>query len=182
VHGHLEGVPNGGFTTERTCTYRADPDVDTPADETIRVQVLTSEDGTQMPLGEATATVHVEEKKSIIFGDLIFHTKEFSDESGNARVAIAVIVRITFEPGAKSYTLHATGGDDPYYWGSEIDLGDGALETSEPVGLIEEGEYPDAFWFLSGGQGPAHGEADGLAYYHSRFDGFECKVTVTYDH
>ncbi|HNP65678.1 MAG TPA: hypothetical protein PKH39_17230, partial [Woeseiaceae bacterium] len=175
-HGFMMDVPNGAATLSDSTRYAANESVEAPQIEAIYVDVFTVDSAR---IGRATAEVTIEEQPSSTLGSLVVHTAIY-EQAGSTLYAVCAIVQVTAVPDAVTYNLRATDGFDPDFYGSEINI-NGPLDTSNAGCRIDEGEYPDGFFSLSGAfGGGADGAAGAEAWMHSRFDDFTWTVEVGY--
>jgi hypothetical protein len=135
--------------------------------DTVTVDVY--ENGTSGPvhIGSASATVTVSDQPTVVPGTF----KAIVNTVGE-REYVSAVVTFSPVPGAKSYTLHGTGSNDPYYYGNEITI---TVNAPAQATLYDNTVLDNAFG-LAGGGGPIG--SGFAAYYNSRFGGFKFTVTA----
>ena len=142
-------------------------------EDTIAVTVTSNNVGQTTEFGTARSQVKIEEKKSIVIGHFDTQVIPKPDD----RVNVNAIFTWPKVEGAKGYSVHCYGFNDPAYYGRDAYFG--------PFGVPPNpGEVQDLgstyLHGLAGQTGPSSIEADAVAYYRARFAGMIVEVTVTY--
>ncbi|MBX3096040.1 MAG: hypothetical protein KF812_04195 [Fimbriimonadaceae bacterium] len=170
--GGLTGY--GEYQTSNTVEFRAGS---TYGNDKLIVNVFRRSSTGYHSMGQATAQIRIEQRRSIVFGtyetkQLINH--ELVGEGRHGTIATVVLPKVE---GAKSYRMLATGGYDPDYWRAKIESRSPFRHDWHSIQPTNEEWVP-----LSGGWGPASGAAETFAWMEGRFgSGWKWMFEVTYE-
>ncbi len=169
--GKLES--NQGFlTTVDRVIYKAQASTGT---DTLKLEVFKSVEGKSVKVGETTATIRLEERKSIIHGSYSTEVLIEGDYFG-----MHAVVKIPKQEGAKSYTLRAFGGYDyAYYRYGPIVRTDFLTGTYPQLNMVIP---QDQLWMgLSAGSAHVSFMSATQGWLDGRFNnGWDWTVEVTY--
>ena len=144
--------------------------------DNVTVEVFRMRDGKSESLGNATAEILVEQKKTVIEGSWGIEEKE-ADAGRSCANAYIYVPKVE---DAIQYDMDAYHFNDPLYFGKEYSrtwTGPQSDHGNKSTAIEDLGSQ----WRigLSGGCGPDEGQADRVSNLKSRFAGMVVEVTIT---